>query len=189
MRTATKRTVANKGNEGYEFFLRNKDIIERANFGRFEIIKTKQGIMFKNYTGFHVWTTPYAVGTDGKAHETSLYEWMDELLDMNNAYKGHEDEPVAEDSKYTKGDVMNAMRIATEANLIRPMTAFIDRDKAFQQAEEHMKWLNEMQEKLKETMENPLQEETDEDLRKNAEAEAKAENMETLANMAKEEDI
>lgn len=181
---ATKRSVAKGKQNGYEFIIQSKDVIEREHFGRFEVIKTKKGIMFKNYTGYHVWTTPYAVGTDGKAHETSLYSWLDELLQMKRAYTGHEDEPLTEGVEYKKGDVLQAMIITTEANLINPMVVFLDRDKATQNASEQIKWMNEMAKKLQETMDAPAPEE---DLKADAEFNAKMEAQETINEMLKEE--
>ena len=51
--------------KSYEFMIASGEVAERVHFGAFELIKTKRGIMFKTYTGFHVWTTPYATGLDG----------------------------------------------------------------------------------------------------------------------------
>ena len=65
-----------KKQQGFEFIIKESDVLERENFGSFEIVITKQGAIFKNYTGFRVFTTPYAVGLDGVAHETSLYAWL-----------------------------------------------------------------------------------------------------------------
>lgn len=65
-----------KETKGFEFIIEEKDVLERENFGSFEIVITKGYACFKNYTGFRVFTTPYAVGLDGVAHETSLYAWL-----------------------------------------------------------------------------------------------------------------
>ena len=76
--------------KNYEFRIADGEVTARVHFGAFELIKTKRGIMFKTYTGFHVWTTPYATGLDGKAHPKSLYAWLDNLIEAKKAYEGHE---------------------------------------------------------------------------------------------------
>lgn len=51
----------NKKQQGFEFIIKKSDVLERENFGSFEIVITKGYACFKNYTGFRVFTTPYAV--------------------------------------------------------------------------------------------------------------------------------
>jgi len=136
---AEKNTV-----ENYEFNIKSEEVTEREHCGPFEIIKTKRGIMFKTYTGYHVWTTPYAVGTDGKAHETSLYKCLDEFLLMARTFKGHEDEELTElngEKGITKGDLLETERIVIEANLTRPMVVFTDHDLAYKEAANYIDWL------------------------------------------------
>ena len=75
----------NKKQQGFEFIIKESDVLERENFGSFEIVITKGYACFKNYTGFQVFTTPYAVGLDGVAHETSLYAWLKYMVDFKKS--------------------------------------------------------------------------------------------------------
>lgn len=185
MVTASKKTIEKAQQTGDLFVIRNSEITEQENFGSFEVIKTKRGIMFKNYNGYHVWTTPYAVGTDGKAHETSLYSWLNELLKLKKAFAGHEEEKIIEDSEATKGDLLESARIATEANLIRPMVVFIDRDYAYQEAKRYIDWMKEQMEALQKAAETPA---PGEDEKANAEFNAKVDAYETMQQMIQEEE-
>lgn len=180
-KTASKKTVDNK--LSFEFSIRENEVIERENFGAFEVVKTKKGIMYKNYTGYHIFVTPYAVGLDGKAHETSLYAWLDNLLQTKKAFDGHLEEPF-EDAGITKGDLLNADKIITESNLSWPMTAFIDVEKAASFANDYMKWLNAQQEKLQKVMSEDAPEE---DLKAQAEFEAREKELTATMNMIKEQ--
>ena len=85
-----------KETKGFEFIIKESDVLERENFGSFEIVVFKQGICFKNYTGYKVFTTPYAVGLDGVAHETSLYAWLRYMVDFKKSIKGKENEMFGE---------------------------------------------------------------------------------------------
>jgi hypothetical protein len=44
----------NKKQQGFEFIIEEKDVLERENFSSFEIVITKGYACFKNYTGFRV---------------------------------------------------------------------------------------------------------------------------------------
>jgi len=133
-----------------------------------------------------VWTTPYAVGTDGKAHETSLYKCLDELLQMNKTFKGHEDEELAElngEKGITKGNLLNTDKIVIEANLIRPMVVFTNRDYAYEEAARHIEWMRKQMEQL-ETVSTETPPEEDE--KANAEFNAKVDTAEIMSDMIKE---
>ena len=144
--------------KNYEFRIASGEVGERVHFGAFELIKTKRGIMFKTYTGFHVWTTPYATGLNGKAHPKSLYAWLDNLIEAKKTYEGHESEPFDE-SGHTKGEILESMVVLTETNMIAPLTAFIDEERATKFALEYMEWLKKQQEKLAEAMSAPVEDE------------------------------
>lgn len=180
---AEKNTV-----ENYEFNIKSEEVTEREHCGSFEIVKTKRGIMFKTYTGYHVWTTPYAVGTDGKAHETSLYKCLDEFLLMARTFKGHEDEELTElngEKGTTKGDLLETERIVIEANLTRPMAVFTNRDYAYTEAAKHIDWMKEQMELLQKTAEETPPED---DEKTNAEFNTKVETAEVLSDMLEEEE-
>lgn len=171
----------------YIFDIKPNEVIEQENFGSFEVIKTERGIMFKNYTGYHVWTTPYAVGTDGKAHETSLYSVLNDLLKMKKMFEGHENEELEElnDEKgITKGDLLETERIVVEANLTRPMTVFTNRDYAYEEAKRYIDWMGEQMKALQKAMETPAPE----DEKVNAEFNAKVDAYETMRQMIDEKD-
>ncbi len=154
----------------FEFSIKKEDILNRADFGSFEIVLTKYGAMFKNYTGFHVWTSPYSVGLDGVAHENSLYGWLVNLVKMKESFSAVEDEAFSEEPSLTNGDILYSSKIITEANLVRPMTVFVDFDEAAISAISHMKWLEKMQEELKKAISSGL---PDENIKENAEFNAK----------------
>ena len=152
----TSPTVVRKDKEQgavvpYEFIIEEKDVLERAHFGSFEIVKTRRGIMYKNYAGFHVWAEPYVTRVDGGMKETSLYEWLDNAIAHKKLSTGHEGEPYG-DGSVTRGDVLDMVSILTESNVTYPMTAFVDLDRATEFATRHMRWLKEMQEKLRDAM-------------------------------------
>lgn len=186
---ATKKTIRKAEKKAdFLFQIRKSEIVDDIDFGSFELIKTRKGIMFRNYTGYFVWTTPYAVGTDGHAHETSLYGWLNELIELYKVYNGHLDEVVVEgeDKPYTKGDIIDMYKITTAANLLKPMSIFLDRDEAMKEANKSLEWMNQMMNKLKTASESDVPEETEEDIKANAEFNAQYMAMENVSEDLKE---
>lgn len=159
-----------KETKGFEFIIKGSDVLERENFGSFEIVVFKQGICFKNYTGYKVFTTPYAVGLDGVAHETSLYAWLRYMVDFKKSIKGKENEMFGETTSTNK-EFLDGMKVLTEANLIKPMTVFTDINDAQKEAENYMKWMEGQMKDLNKAMNTTPPEE---DLKANAEFEQKA---------------
>lgn len=159
-----------KETKGFEFIIKESDVLERENFGSFEIVVFKQGICFKNYTGYKVFTTPYAVGLDGVAHETSLYAWLRYMVDFKKSIKGKENEMFGETTSTNK-EFLVGMKVLTEANLIKPMTVFTDINDAQKEAENYMKWMEGQMKDLNKAMNTTPPEE---DLKANAEFEQKA---------------
>lgn len=189
-KTAKKKKVDNT--LSYEFCIKEKDVLERVHFGSFEVIKTKGGIMFKNYTGYHVFTTPYAVGYDGVAHENSLYQWLDNLIEAKKLSEGRLDEQFGDEflddgRPLLMRDVYDMQKITTEANMLYPLTVFTDVNRAAEQANEQIKWLTKMSEELSEAIADeaslPSEEEA---VRADAETGAAVLNVETFAEMVKE---
>lgn len=160
----------NKKQQGFEFIIKESDVLERENFGSFEIVITKQGAIFKNYTGFRVFTTPYAVGLDGVAHETSLYAWLKYVVDFKKSIKGKENEMFGETTS-TNREFLDGMKVITEANLIKPMAVFTDIEEAQKEAENYMKWLESQMKDLDKVINTTLPEE---DFKANAEFEQRA---------------
>lgn len=159
-----------KETKGFEFIIKESDVLERENFGSFEIVVFKQGICFKNYTGYKVFTTPYAVGLDGVAHETSLYAWLRYMVDFKKSIKGKENEMFGETTSTNK-EFLDGMKVLTEANLIKPMTVFTDINDAQKEAENYMKWMEGQMKDLNKAMNTTPPEE---DLKANAAFEQKA---------------
>lgn len=149
--------------------LSEKDLLEKEEFGSFYIEIYKTGIMFSNYTGYRVFTTPYAVGLDGVAHETSLYAWLKYMVDFKKSIKGKEDEMFGETTSTNK-EFLDGMKVLTEANLIKPMAVFTDINEAQKEAENYMKWMEGQMKDLNKAMNTTPPEE---DLKANAEFEQK----------------
>lgn len=158
-----------KETKGFEFIIEEKDVLERENFGSFEIVITKGYACFKNYTGFRVFTTPYAVGLDGVAHETSLYAWLKYMVEFKKSIKGKENEMFGGTTSTNK-EFLNGMKVLTEANLIKPMAVFTDINEAQKGAENYMKWMEGQMKDLNKAMNTTPPEE---DLKANAEFEQK----------------
>lgn len=161
--------VKKKETKGFEFIIKESDVLERENFGSFEIIITKGYACFKNYTGFRVFTTPYAVGLDGVAHETSLYAWLKYMVDFKKSIKDKENEMFGKTTSTNK-EFLDGMKVLTEANLIKPMAVFTDINEAQKEAENYIKWMEGQMKDLNKAMNTTPPEE---DLKANAEFEQK----------------
>ena len=162
--------------KGFEFVVKESDVLERENFGSFEIVLTKSGIIFKNYTGYRVFTTPYTTGLDGVAHQTSLYSWLKYVLDMKKSTKGKENE-LFEGTDVTIKDFMDGLKTITESNLVKPQVVFTDFDEAVRESNHFIEWIDSQTEELKRAMGSTPPEE---DLKANAELESRVAMAETL---------
>lgn len=162
-KTKKGKTAKSSGNNLFSFHINENEVIDRTDFGSFEVVRTKRGIMFRTYTGYHIWTSPYAVGVDGTPHYNSLYSWLDNLVEMSKAYSGHENEIFDKDiPDVTTGDILESQKIMTVANLTMPLTIFVDPDKAADAANSYMKWLDDMQKKFLSTMSGGIPDDIDE---------------------------
>jgi hypothetical protein len=159
-----------KETKGFEFIIEEKDVLERENFGSFEIVITKGYACFKNYTGYRVSTTPYAVGVEGKAHETSLYAWLKYMVEFKKSIVGKENEKFA-DTDVTNQEMLDGLKITTEANLIKPQVVFTDIEEAQREAMHYQEWFTKQMQDLQEAMTTTPPEE---DVKANAEFEQKA---------------
>lgn len=163
---AGKRKSSNPGQgdqmAGFLFNLRHEDIVDRADFGGFELIKTKAGIMYRNHTGFHIWTTPYAILPDGRRGETSLYQWLDNMIKAKSELGGDPGAMYDSDGTFTNSDVLDTMRIVTEACMTWPMTAFIDVNHASEFAKDYIERLAAQANDLRDAM-SALSDSPDED--------------------------
>lgn len=131
-----------------EFILKGEDIEEVADFGTFAIVKSKKGIMFKTYTGFHVWTAPYVLDLNGKAQKNSLYAWLESVMEAKVSCEGKHGTEMYPETDVTRHDMLEAMKIITEANILYPITAFTNLDTATDFAQKQIKWLRERQDEL-----------------------------------------
>lgn len=168
----------NKTQKDFEFIIEEKNVLDRENFGSFEIIISKGHACFKNYTGYRVFTTPYAVGVDGKAHETSLYAWLKYMVDFKKSIVSKENEKFA-DTDVTNQEMLDGLKITTEANLIKPQVVFTDIEEAQREAMHYQGWLTKQMQDLQTAMEATPPEE---DVKANAEFEQKV----VMAEEAKE---
>lgn len=170
-RIATKKNVDNR--LGNYFEIKRKDIEEAVDFGRFEVVVCKGGVIFRTYTGFMLWCTPWVVAFEGKAGETSLYQWLVNLVAMKKECVGKESEPYPYmgDASITYQDVLDSMVTLTAANLTHPTVAFIDMDEATRFAQHHIDWLISKSKELESAMNKSVPDETKEVLRKNFEHE------------------
>lgn len=152
-----------------EFSLKSQDIVKVADFGAFEVIITKRGAMFRTHTGFHVWCSPYVLGLDGKACEASLYAWLKNLADAKELFPARSGEAYPDAGGATYGDILDYMRIVTEANMTYPLVAFTDIETAAGLASQRISQLGALQESLAAAMGAAPPEETAEDLRRSFE--------------------
>lgn len=106
---------------GFEFSVAEKDIKERIRFGGFELLRTDNGIMYRNNAGFHLWCAPYVAGLDGKAKETSLYSALSFLM------RSTQEEPEwvsVEGGGVTGRQIREALSLAVQCSCTWPLTAF-----------------------------------------------------------------
>lgn len=135
-----------------------KDVVKEADFGTFKITKTKECIAYTNYVGYAVITRPYTTTPEGKATELSLYAWLDYVLGMKDYLEAHKDEPF-EDLGVSCGEWLETIKIVTEANITKPCVVFTDSNYAMEEADKHIKWLNEKTKQLMTAMSEPVPEE------------------------------
>ena len=166
----------------FEHFLLKGEIEDHASFNRFEVFITKRAAVFHTFNGYWVSVTPYSKGLDGHAHDTTLYQWLVNLVATKHAAEGREDETF--EDGYTYRDLLDADEIVTWANLTYPTVVFSDVNKAYEQANEHMKWLLAQAEELDKAISAPSGEP---DLKADIEAEANREAMDLAMEMLPDE--
>lgn len=156
-KVANKKTVNNKA--GYVLKpIAVKDIEKQADFGTFKITRTKECIAYTNYVGYSVITKPYTTTPEGNATELSLYAWLNYVLDSKEYLDAHKEEPY-EDLGVTCGQWLETLKLVTEANITKPCVVFTDSNYAMEEANRHIKWLDEKSKLLMKTMSEPAPEE------------------------------
>lgn len=134
-----------------------KDIVKQADFGTFKITKTKESIAYTNYVGYAVITKPYTTTPQGEAAELSLYAWLNYVLEIKEHLDNHKDQPF-EDLGITCQQWLETLKIVTEANITKPCVVFTDSDYAIQEADKHVKWLDQKAKQLLEASTTPPEE-------------------------------
>lgn len=160
-------------NSRFQFHINPAEVVKQRNFGAYEIIKVKGGIIFKTYTGYMLYVSEFTTDKDGKASPLTTYMWLDNMLNIAD-HAEKDGQALFPDTDMTYIDVLNYHQIVTEANLTYPIVAFIDVDRATEFAEKHINWLKEKTEQLEKAVFGNVEEETEEDIKKNVENANKA---------------
>lgn len=185
---ATKKKVDN--NAGILRFIsgiKKEDVKEVADFGRFQIIILKDGAIFHTTTGFEIRCKAWTADFDGNATEASLFSWLCNVVAMKKEAEAKKDEEYPY-TGVTYGDLLDGEVIITEANLLHPVSAFIDMNKAAEFAQGHIKWLGDKMSELENAINTPVKEETEEDLKKNFESGQEAVTREQVGEILNQEE-
>lgn len=168
-RIAKKKTVNNNAGllrviDGVD----EKNVVSVTDFGSFFIVLLKDGAIYHTHIGYEVRCKRWLMDVNNERKETTLYNWLVNLVAMKNEIKGHEDELFPETDQ-TNQQMLDYTKVITEANILHPVSAFSDMDTAAKFANERLKYLREQSEKLEAAINAEVKEETEEDLAKNFE--------------------
>ena len=156
-RIAKKKGVDNKA--GYVVKpIAVKDIEKEADFGTFKITRTRECIAYTNHVGYAVIVTPWTTTPECNPAQTSLYEWLNYVLENKEYYEAHKDELI-EGTDVTYGQFLWTLDVTTQANMTTPCIAFASYDIAVERANEFIAKMKDFGVKLKETMNTPPPEE------------------------------
>lgn len=151
-----------------------KDVVSITDFGRFFVVILKDSVIVHFHVGYEARFKRWGgVDINGEAIQLTTYSWLENLVEAKNEAKGKEKE-LYPGTDVTYNDVVDSMVIITEANLSHALTVFADADEAAKFAKERLDYLERMGNKLQETMNTPVAEETEDDLKKNFEHAQKA---------------
>lgn len=165
-RIANKKTVDNGLGllsvvEGVD----KKKVVSVTDFGSFFIVLLKDGAIYHTHIGYEVRCKRWCMDLNNERKETSLYNWLVNLVGMKNDTKGHEDE-LFPGTDRTNGDMLDFSVLVTAANILHPVSVFTDMDTAAKFASERLAYLREQSEKLGRAMNAEVKDETEEDLAK-----------------------
>lgn len=189
-RIAKKKTVDNNVGllrvvEGID----EKKVVSVTDFGSFFIVLLKDGAIYHTHIGYEVRCKRWVMDLNDERKETTLYNWLVNLVAMKNDIKGHEDE-IFPGTDRTNGDMLDFSVLVTAANMLHPVSVFSDMDTAAKFASERLAYLREQSEKLERAMNSEVKDETEEDLAKNFEHGQKAilaeKSAEILSSMGKD---
>lgn len=163
-------------------------LVDAADFDSFVVLILKDGAIFRNSMGFEVRCKAWCYDqTAAQSRSTSLDSWLCNLVELKKSSVGREDEEYPETGT-TYGELVESLSFMTVTNMLYPLTAFTDVDKASEYANRRMEWLIEKTKELDAAMSADVKEESADDLRKNFEDGARASFAEDVQKMLAEED-
>ena len=163
-------------------------LVDAADFESFVVLILKDGAIFRNSMGFEVRCKAWCYDpTAAQSRSTSLYSWLCNLVELKKSSVGREDEEYPETGT-TYGSLVESLSFMTVTNMLYPLTAFTDVDKASEYANRRMEWLIEKTKELDAAMSAEVKEESADDLRKDFEDGARASFAEDVQKMLAEED-
>lgn len=163
-------------------------LVDAADFDSFVVLILKDGAIFRNSMGFEVRCKAWCYDpTAAQSRSTSLYSWLCNLVKLKKSSVGREDEEYPETGT-TYGELVESLSFMTVTNMLYPLTAFTDVDKASEYANRRMEWLIEKTKELDAAMSAEVKEESADDLRKDFEDGARASFAEDVQKMLAEED-
>lgn len=163
-------------------------LVDAADFESFVVLILKDGAIFRNSMGFEVRCKAWCYDpTAAQSRSTSLYSWLCNLVELKKSSVGREDEEFPETGT-TYGELVESLSFMTVTNMLYPLTAFTDVDKASEYANRRMEWLIEKTKELDAAMSADVKEESADDLRKDFEDGARASFAEDVQKMLADED-
>lgn len=163
-------------------------LVDAADFESFVVLILKDGAIFRNSMGFEVRCKAWCYDpTADQSRSTSLYSWLCNLVELKKSSVGREDEEFPETGT-TYGELVESLSFLTVTNMLYPLTAFTDVDKASEYANRRIEWLVEKTKELDAAMSADVKEESADDLRKAFEDGARASFAEDVQKMLAEED-
>ena len=163
-------------------------LVDAADFDSFVVLILKDGAIFRNSMGFEVRCKAWCYDpTAAQSRSTSLYSWLCNLVELKKSSVGREDEEYPETGT-TYGELVESLSFMTVTNMLYPLTAFTDVDKASEYANRRMEWLIEKTKELDAAMSADVKDESADDLRKDFEDGARASFAEDVQKMLADED-
>lgn len=148
--------------------IKRADVTDVADFGSFFIVLLKDGAIYHTHFGYEVRCKRWLMDPNGDTNETTLYNWLYNLVQMKKATVGHENE-IFPETYQTNEQMLEYSKLITEANMLHPVAAFSDLETATKFANDRINYLREAVQKLDSAMNSKVEEESEEDLKKNFE--------------------
>ena len=162
-------------------------LVDAADFDSFVVLILKDGAIFRNSMGFEVRCKAWCYDpTAPQSRITSLYSWLCNLVELKKNSVGREDEEFPETGT-TYGELVESLSFMTVTNMLYPLTAFTDVDKASEYANRRFEWLVEKTKELDAAMSADVKEESADDLRNDFEDGARASFAEDVRKMLADE--